>query len=198
MATLYDELGVRPDVAPHELREAYRREARRRHPDMHPGAESAAEDSMRRLNAAWAILGDPESRRAYDSSLPGTRGPGAGGLDGARRGGASGGAATVTIPDLVPRAHGVRLLLWPLLLVVLVVIFVFTAYASPSHAPAPRTTTSASCVSSVPGVEVYVPCDEPNVGHLVSEVRPDQPCPAGSFRHQFTSRPAVACVSRSG
>jgi len=185
VATLYDELGVRPDVPAQELREAYRREARLRHPDLHPGREAAAEDAMRRLNAAWAILGDPESRHAYDSSLTWPRPPGP------RQ------STPAAVPEGMPRVHGVRVLLWPLLLAVFVAIFVFTAYASPSHAPPPKS-AQAGCVSSVPGVEEYVPCGEPNVGRLVVEVAPDQPCPAGSFRHQFSSRPVVACVSRSG
>ena len=69
MATLYDELGVPPDAGVDALRNAYRRQARLRHPDLHAGHEREAEESMRRLNSAWAILGDPESRRAYDRSV---------------------------------------------------------------------------------------------------------------------------------
>jgi curved DNA-binding protein CbpA len=65
----YDVLGVRPDAGPAELRRAYLALARRHHPDRHAGdpAETArAEARMQQVNAAWAVLGDPETRARYD------------------------------------------------------------------------------------------------------------------------------------
>ncbi len=73
MATLYDHLGVGPDASQDELKRAYHRLARRHHPDAHSGADEAVVDEARRrmvvINMAWAVLGDPARRRAYDASL---------------------------------------------------------------------------------------------------------------------------------
>ncbi len=73
MATLYDHLGVGPDASQEELKRAYHRLARRHHPDAHGGADQAVLDEARRrmvvINMAWAVLGDPARRRAYDASL---------------------------------------------------------------------------------------------------------------------------------
>ena len=60
----YDTLGVPPDAAAAEVRRAYVALARRHHPDA--GGDP---DSMRRVNDAWRVLGDPTRRAAYDRSL---------------------------------------------------------------------------------------------------------------------------------
>ena len=62
--THYDVLGVEPDASADELRAAYKRAARRAHPD-HGGSHAA----MRAVNVAWEVLSDPDSRRRYDESL---------------------------------------------------------------------------------------------------------------------------------
>lgn len=62
---LYEVLGVSPSASADELRDAYRREAFRWHPDRcdHP----AAEGRMQRINAARDVLLDPSRRAAYDA-----------------------------------------------------------------------------------------------------------------------------------
>jgi DnaJ domain len=71
--THYDELGVAPDASPVAIRRAYLARARRVHPDFHTDADSTTraetDREMRRLNAAWAVLGDEHRRRDYDSEL---------------------------------------------------------------------------------------------------------------------------------
>lgn len=71
--SLYDVLGVDPDVSDDELRRAYRSLVRTYHPDRHasepPEVQRWAEDRMRDLTLAWAELGDPYRRRLYDSRL---------------------------------------------------------------------------------------------------------------------------------
>jgi hypothetical protein len=66
----YDVLGVDPTASIAEIRKAYLARARRVHPDFHTGDDPAtragAEQQMRSLNDAWAVLGDDERRRAYD------------------------------------------------------------------------------------------------------------------------------------
>jgi curved DNA-binding protein CbpA len=66
--TLYDELGVSRDVGPSDLKAAYRRLAKRLHPDA--GGSPDAADRLARVNRAWGVLSNPERRAAYDRSLP--------------------------------------------------------------------------------------------------------------------------------
>ena len=65
MSSLYGLLGVPPDASADEIRRAYYRAARQLHPDVNPDADAAA--AMRRLNDAWAVLGDPAARRSHGS-----------------------------------------------------------------------------------------------------------------------------------
>ncbi|MEJ5254262.1 MAG: J domain-containing protein [Acidimicrobiales bacterium] len=63
----YEVLGVAPTASPEEIRRAYLALARSWHPDLQPGeARVAAEERMRRINAAWAILGDEARRARFD------------------------------------------------------------------------------------------------------------------------------------
>jgi curved DNA-binding protein CbpA len=68
---LYEVLGVRRDATADELRRAYLALARRHHPDYFTAAtteaRAAAERRMQVVNEAWAVLGDPARRRAYDA-----------------------------------------------------------------------------------------------------------------------------------
>jgi len=64
--THYDVLGVSPSASPDDVKRAYHRKAREHHPDVGSGATTAA---MADINAAWAVLGDPVRRRAYDREL---------------------------------------------------------------------------------------------------------------------------------
>ena len=69
----YAALGVRRDASPEEVRRAYLALARRHHPDAHaeggPAARAAAERRMQEVTAAWAVLGDPRRRAAFDADL---------------------------------------------------------------------------------------------------------------------------------
>ena len=60
----YDTLGVKSDATDTEIKSAYRRLARKYHPDV--SKESGAEDKFKALNEAYEALREPERRRAYD------------------------------------------------------------------------------------------------------------------------------------
>ena len=66
-------LGVEPTASAAQIRKAYLARARRVHPDFHTGEDAArraeAEQQMRVLNEAWAVLGDEQLRRDYDRGL---------------------------------------------------------------------------------------------------------------------------------
>src|SRR5215218_8897326 len=64
----YAVLGVGRGASAGEVRRAYLALARRHHPDAHAeGPErAAAERRMQDVNAAWAVLGDPARRAAFD------------------------------------------------------------------------------------------------------------------------------------
>ncbi len=61
----YDILGVRKSATPDEIRSAYRKLARKHHPDVNPG-DQAAEDKFKKISAAYDVLGDEKKKAAYD------------------------------------------------------------------------------------------------------------------------------------
>ena len=64
---LYDLLGVQPDAPQPVLDAAYKALARMYHPDMNKSKQ--AEDHMKRLNAAYAVLKQPATREQYNRSI---------------------------------------------------------------------------------------------------------------------------------
>ncbi|MBI3989258.1 MAG: molecular chaperone DnaJ [candidate division NC10 bacterium] len=79
----YEVLGVRRDASEQEIKRAYRRLARKHHPDVNPGDKGAAE-RFKEINEAYEVLSDPEKRKQYD--LYGHAGVGAAGFEGGRPG----------------------------------------------------------------------------------------------------------------
>jgi len=61
----YDILGVRRDDSAEAIRKAYRKLAKRHHPDLNPGKADALE-RFKAINAANEILSDPDKRGRYD------------------------------------------------------------------------------------------------------------------------------------
>lgn len=61
----YDALGVSRTATEKEIRAAYRKLARKYHPDVNPG-DKAAEARFKEVNAAHEVLSDPEKRKKYD------------------------------------------------------------------------------------------------------------------------------------
>lgn len=61
----YQILGLKRDATEAEIRTAYRKLAKRHHPDLNPGKPEAAE-RFKQINAANDLLSDPEKRARYD------------------------------------------------------------------------------------------------------------------------------------
>ena len=62
----YEVLGVDKNADDSAIKRAYRKLAKQYHPDSNPGDESAAE-KFREASEAYAVLSDPEKRKAYDT-----------------------------------------------------------------------------------------------------------------------------------
>jgi curved DNA-binding protein len=60
----YKTLGIARDAKPEEIKKAYRRLARKYHPDV--SKETGAEEKFKEVNEANDVLSDPEKRSAYD------------------------------------------------------------------------------------------------------------------------------------
>ncbi|MDM7322955.1 MAG: DnaJ C-terminal domain-containing protein [Gammaproteobacteria bacterium] len=63
----YEVLGVSRDATAEELKKAFRKLARKYHPDV--SKEPDADQRMKEVNEAYAVLSDPERRAAYDQLL---------------------------------------------------------------------------------------------------------------------------------
>ena len=61
----YQTLGVAKNASEKDLKQAYRKLARKHHPDVNPG-DKAAESKFKEINEAYEVLGDPDKRRKYD------------------------------------------------------------------------------------------------------------------------------------
>jgi DnaJ-class molecular chaperone len=88
----YQVLGVKKDAPADEIRKAYRKLSRENHPDVKPDDKAAAE-KFKKVQEAYAVLGDAEKRAQYDRfghafnqagggrTPPWTGGPGGGPID---------------------------------------------------------------------------------------------------------------------
>ncbi len=219
VATLYDLLDASPDATAEELRRAYHRAARLLHPDLNPDRDTS--DAMRRLNDAWAVLGDPQRRRGYDARLaiptPPASTPAPRPADDRPR---------FTADRQPARARVLVRLLRPsvVLITVLALIFVVTAYMGPHNGArtpngSPSTTASAPAVTSATvadpagpglaagssmlvgrcilplmGYDAVVPCDQAGSKLVVEAVSSGSSCPGGSTVYQLEGRQQLVCL----
>jgi hypothetical protein len=195
---------VRPRATHDEIRTAYRRQARRYHPDSGTNPSAA---NMAAVNEAWKVLGDPARRANYDASLAAV----------ARS------AAVPTMrsaPPMVdeppepPPGRAERWALglpWVLILGVLSLIIVVTAYATHDRSSSPSSTSRPPARSTVDGVitvsscvvldararAVEVTCGGPHLGVVQAVVDAALPCPLATEGYYDTTGAKLVCVTRS-
>lgn len=106
MADLYETLGVEKNAPQAEIKKAYRRLARKYHPDANQG-DKDAEAKFKEISAAYDVLSNPEKRKQYDAGPQQFFGAGqGGGFDASmfeeafRRGAFGGGGGGFNIFDL--------------------------------------------------------------------------------------------------
>jgi molecular chaperone DnaJ len=79
----YGTIGVPRDAKEDDIRKAYRKLARKFHPDLNPG-DKAAEEKFKQVQEAYDVLSDAKKRQVYDQygfysdNIPPGGGPGAG------------------------------------------------------------------------------------------------------------------------
>ena len=81
----YEILGIDKTADEDTIKRAYRQQAKKYHPDLHPG-DAEAEKCFKEVNEAYSILSDPDKRAKYDqygkAAFDPTAGAGAGGFGG--------------------------------------------------------------------------------------------------------------------
>jgi DnaJ-class molecular chaperone len=65
----YKILGVERTASQDDIKKAFRKLARKHHPDMNPG-DKEAEKRFKEINEAYEVLSDPEKRQKYDTLGP--------------------------------------------------------------------------------------------------------------------------------
>lgn len=181
----YATLGVRRDASESEIRDAYRRLARRLHPDVAGTLGRVADGpTMSEVNEAWSILSDPSRRREHDR----------------RRDEPSVHRAPTAPEPVVPEPLARPRIPWKLMLGIVVIgsAAVLTAHAN-TDSPAPGTPDqllqSGSCVDiDQTSVAVEVSCDGPHDGVVRQLIAFDRACPQDAASHRDRQGMGIACI----
>lgn len=199
----YERLGVASNATHDEIRAAYRRLARRHHPDARGQSTSA---TMAAINEAWSVLSDPARRARYDADL--ARGSDAAGAT--RSAGSNSSTNRSTNPSTMPEARLDPLARYldpprfPWRLVVALVVLATAAILilgaladSPADAPIDNLLQVGSCVDvdEAVGEAFEVACDGPHDG-IVGELVPfDSLCSNGRPGYRDRQGMGLVCVA---
>ena len=190
----YDTLGVPPDADQATIRAAYRRLARRYHPD----SGSSDPTAMAAVNEAYRVLREPARRALYDASL---RAPTVG---------AQPRSAARSAPSAPPRPHrppvvspptGPPRFPWKLVAFMFSVgalaVLVLAALREPSPPPpADGLLEPGSCVEIEPNGDAReVVCVDGATQRVVTALVPTgDPCPNGTEAHRDRQGRGTACL----
>ncbi|EYT49945.1 DnaJ C-terminal domain-containing protein [Brachybacterium muris] len=97
----YKVLGVSKDASAEDIKKAYRKKAKKLHPDRHTGDKNA-EEQFKQVGEAYAVLNDAEQRQQYDA----IRAMGSGGARFAAGPGGPGGAGGAGFDDIFSAMFG--------------------------------------------------------------------------------------------
>ena len=61
----YEVLGVQKGASEDEIKKAYRTQAKKYHPDLHPG-DKTCEEKFKEVNEAYEVLSDKDKKARYD------------------------------------------------------------------------------------------------------------------------------------
>ena len=183
----YETLGVRPDASAPEIRDAYRRLARRYHPDR--GERDAG--AMAAINEAYRVLGEPARRAVYDAGRRGTSSSSA-----PARATTPPRTAPVPAVDGGPARYPWKLVIGMAALGAGVVLVGAALYEPSDPRPPDNLLELGSCVT----IELNRDAREINCtgaeGELVVDalVSMDDRCPVGSAAHRDRQGRGLACV----
>ena len=188
----YERLGVARDADTDTIREAYRRLARRYHPDASAGDAA----SMAAINEAHRVLADPARRAVYDASLRGAP-------TGERAAPADPARDSAEPPPPMPRAFADVRVPWKLVAVVFVLavagVVALSQWSDPPAEPRPDgIVTEGGCVTIDAGnfAQDAVCTGDPAVDVVVVELVPlDGACPFGTAGHQDRQGLGIVCVA---
>src|SRR6185436_20451631 len=62
----YATLGVAKTASEKDIKQAYRKLARKHHPDVNQGDKTGSDAKIKEINEAYEVLGDPDKRKKYD------------------------------------------------------------------------------------------------------------------------------------
>lgn len=209
----YRILGVAPTASRDEIRRAYLALARRYHPDradprtadpdVEPGGGADRSARMAAVNHAWRVLGDADSRAAYDRRLrqaapsPARPAPPAPPTTPVQDEPVDLDEPAADTIEGTPLQLALRVLPWVVIALALLGVFVFSAYAGPGGEPTPRPIDPGSCVLAGTGPDdlSVVPCDQPNDGRVVEVLPLGREC---SDRRALTlpspGAPGIICL----
>ena len=184
----YATLQVGRDASVAEIRDAYRRLARRHHPDR-SGRDDAA---MASINEAYRVLGDPARRAVYDASL---RAPRSDIPPAPRRSPSAVDSPVVT--ELPPARYPWKLVLVMFVLGVTVVLIGVALYEPAAEPPPDNLLGPGSCVEiegNGDAREVNCTGDEDELV-VAALVELDDRCPTGSAGYRDRQGRGLACVT---
>jgi hypothetical protein len=161
-----------------------------------------ADFKMKELNAAWAVLREPETRQAYDAEQKTKKLTSSGKSRGVGVSPVVAGAAEVEPPVAVVASRSMWVVYGPMIALgsLLALVLLLAALAGPGEEPLGVETTERYPVGSCVVVDdddepSEVACDGPNTGTVQDKVNFPRPCPSGTVAIVLTNEQLSLCLA---